>query len=281
MCNQEKERLFLNRKEERETYLLSILNSAGRISTAEAVKLLDVSEATARRMFSEMEREGKIVRNYGGIQKSDYSKEYSFASHEKVCQQEKARIGRLAATFVADGDTIYLDCGTTVFQMTLALNARILHGEFQTLNIITNSIANIQALPKQDGCRVILVGGEYNCERRDFSGPLTEKNLAPFHFTKAFLGCDGLVVDMGFSSNQLSISSLNDVVMERTKKTFVLLDQSKFGRNSLISYAEMREVQDIITDAEPPAELLQKLQQEGVQVHIAESGKENDAACTN
>ena len=258
----------MNKKASRETYLMNMLNSTGRITTSEAVELFDISEATARRMFSKLEKSGMIVRNYGGIQLAGHAQDYSFELREKVHKQEKVQIGVLAASFVGDGDTIYLDCGTTVFQMTLALSARIANNEFTSLNIVTNSIANVQAITPRPNCRVILVGGMYNNERRDFSGPLTEKYVAPFHFSKCFLGCDGMNAQMGFFSNQFDISSLNTCVMQRTDESFVLLDSSKFERCSLVSYASLSEAAAIVADRAPDESLARALAEAGTRVFV-------------
>ena len=55
------------------------------------------------------------------------------------------------------------------------------------------------------------------------------------HFQKCYLGCDGLSPEEGFSSDHLSLSSLNRLAMERSDVTAVLMDYSKFGRKGLIS----------------------------------------------
>ncbi len=261
----------MGKKNAREAHLLNILHSTGRVTTAEAVELLGVSEATVRRMFTDLERSGRALRDYGGIRPSGSAGDFSFELREKVFQQEKMRIGRLAASFVEDGDTIYLDCGTTLLQMALALSERIGDGAFHSLNLITNSIANVQAVAPSPLCRLILVGGEYSSDQRDFSGPLTEKYVSPFHFSKCFLGCDGLAEQMGFSSNLFSISSLNAAVMERSDKTFILLDDSKFGHRSLVSYATLDEVDAVVTNRAPDEALLEALSLAGVEVHV--SGK--------
>lgn len=252
--------MALTKKEARESYLMNLLHSKGRITTNEAVAMLDISEATARRMFSSMAKTGKIVRNYGGIQLVGSSHEYSFEINKKSFTAEKRQIGSLAASLVEDGDTIYLDCGTTIFHMTLGLNERIANGELHSLNIITNSIANVQSIMETQQCRVVLVGGEYSHKRQDFSGPLTEKWIAPFHFTKCFLGTDGVTSQHGFSSNQFSISSLNAYVIKQSKQAYVLLDRSKFDKSSLVSYAQLNEVHMIVTNSMPEAPLLKAMQ---------------------
>lgn len=259
----------MNKNGNREAYLLNLLSSIRKISTKEAEELLGVSSATARRLFNNMEKAGKIIRNYGGIQIADSAVNYSYDYSEKLFQQEKKRIGQLASTFVNDGDTIYLDCGTTLFQMTLALSERLANDEFESLNIITNSIVNVQVLSPSPRCRVILVGGEYNKKRRDFSGPLTERYVASFHFHKSFFGCDGFAPTMGFSTDQINISSLNTNVLSRTDTSYVLMDNSKFNKNSLVSYARAEEINAVVTDSPPPENLATLLADANVEIYIA------------
>ena len=262
----------MNKKLSRESLLLNMLNSTGRITTGEAVALLGVSEATARRTFTNLEKSGKIVRTYGGIQLAGNYPSYSFELRERSFRREKVEIGRLAASFVRDGDTIYLDCGTTVFQMALALSARVADGDFRSLNVITNSIANVQAIAPSPACKVVLVGGEYNSNRRDFSGSLTEKYAAPFHFTKCFLGCDGVNGQMGFTTTQFDIASLNTVVMVRSDFSYVLTDSSKFERSSLISYAALSDADGIFTDQMPEKPLDGALRTAGVRLFATGGG---------
>ena len=260
------------RKNERAGYLLNILRRTGQISVTEAAEMLGVSGATVRRLFVSMEQEGLAMRSHGMLRPVPAGSRYSFEASAHVYSREKQSVGRMAAMFVEDGDTIYLDCGTTVFQMTLALAQRIAAGEFHSLNIVTNSIANVQAINPTAGCRLILVGGEYDSARRDFSGALTERFLAPFHFNRCFLGCDGVTRRDGFSSKNANISSLNTCVLERSDAAYVLCDSSKLDRCSMVSYARLNQVHALVTDAEPSPELRSALQ--SAQVHINLCGTE-------
>ena len=256
------------RKNERTHYLLNYLRRTGQVSVSEAVEMLGVSEATVRRLFASMEQDGLALRSHGMLRSVPDRTMYSFEASAQVYSREKQSIGRMAAMFVEDGDTIYLDCGTTVFQMTLSLSQRIAAGEFSALNVVTNSIANVQALTPSPSCRIILVGGEYDSARRDFSGPLTERFITPFHFNKCFLGCDGVTSGDGFSSKNVNISSLNTCVMERADAVYVLCDASKLGRSAMVSYAPLNRVSALVTNAEPSRELRSALQSARVHVNL-------------
>lgn len=252
----------------------------GRLTTGEACERLGISQATARRLFLEMEDAGKLVRTYGGVQLLVNQDSYQFEQHEKVFEQEKRRIGETAAALVEDRDTVYLDCGTTLFQMAIALGDRLRRGNFTDLNIVTNSIANLQALGDFAVAKVILLGGEYHTERRDFFGPVTERYIEPFHFDKCFLGCEGVSAENGYASNRTELSSLNACVLRRSRRRHALLDVSKFEKGAFFSYASFGEIDEVVTGAPPPDAVMLRLYEAGAKVHIASPGyakKEGDS----
>ena len=259
----------------REERLMAALRANGRVTVGEAVKMLGVSEATARRLFSALEATGQVIRNYGGIQMPSWDG-YSFEQYEKVLESEKRRIGIAASALVEQGDSLYLDCGTTLLQMAEALRARIGAGEIGSLNIVTNSIANLGVLADAPLCRVILLGGEYNHARRDFSGPVTERCLEQFHFKKCFLGSEGLSAQAGLSTNHPGLSSLSEKVMAQADQRIALVDSSKFGVDALVSYAPLGAIDVVVTDAWPRAALEEALESEEVKVIIASDEAFND-----
>ncbi len=263
----------MSKLKDRENYIMKMLLATGRLSTSEVVEALNVSEATVRRIFVGMENKGKIVRNYGGIILPRTIPEYSFETHNKEAATEKKIIGKLASTIVEDGDIIYLDCGTTVFNMTLSLDERISKHDIKNITIVTNSMANVLVLTPSISCRVVLIGGMYNGSRRDFSGILTESYLQPFHFTKCFLGADGVSSSMAVTSTEVEISQLNKSVMQRSDQTYILIDKTKFGKNSFISYASLSDVTGIVTDAQPSEGIIESLEAPNIKMYYPD---END-----
>lgn len=257
------------KKVSREELLMSLLNLEGHITTDEAVRLMGVSQATVRRMFLELEKGGKIIRNYGGAQLPGAPDSYRFEQREKVSENEKRLIGVLAASLVEDRDTVYLDCGTTLLQMAIALGERLRSGDFTGLNIVTNSIANLHALGDSSMGKIILLGGEYHSARRDFFGPITERYAEPFHFNKCFLGSEGVTVETGFSSNKTGLSSLNANMLGRSNRRYVLFDASKVGRGAFFSYAPLERIDEVVTDKQPDEPIYSRLLAAGITVRVA------------
>ena len=260
----------MSKQAERENYIMKMLIASGRVTISEVVSTLNVSEATVRRTFVEMERDGKVIRNYGGIIPAKTLPEYRFDHNSSTHSHQKTIIGQLAAQLVEDNDTVFLDCGTTVFYMALALSERLNRHELLSINIVTNSIPNLQAITPNLTSNVVLLGDTYNGVRQDFSGPLTESYLEPFHFTKCFLGTDGLSAEGGFFSTQVSQSRLIQKVMRRSAQTYILMENGKFARQAFISYAMPSDVSGVITEATPSEQQMELLRGASLRLYTPE-----------
>lgn len=227
--------------------ILDLLQRKSCLSTQEVMQILGISESTVRRLFFLLAREGKVVRTYGGIQGMvDTDSNYSFEDLENLHLEAKSEIARRATEMLSENDIIYLDCGTTMFQVALALKTRLSNQELRNISVTTNSLANMQVLHAY--CDVILIGGTYRERRRDFCGYVAEKSLQFLHFTKSFLGADGFTSSDGFMASDLDTAKLDEIVISRSEENYALLDATKIGRRSFIRYAQPHEIHAIITD---------------------------------
>lgn len=250
----------------REAVLLEYLYKNREIDLTDASKVLEVSESTARRVFNELQRSGRAFRTHGGIKLIE-SAGYSFAELVGVRTAEKQAIGQLACTQVRSGDVLYLDCGTTLLFLCRQLAQELAAGRLGDLRIFTNSLANMEALA---GCvPVNLLGGTYRPQRRDFAGYLTKGMLADLHFTRCFLGTDGIGSPFSVGAMDFETADLNREVVAHSDSVFVLGDSSKFARPALVAYARAAEVDCLVTDGQLDATLLQECAGAGVQVLCA------------
>ncbi len=223
------------------------LNSQGKLSVRDVTELLNISEATARRLFVKLEEEGKVIRTFGGIQGLDTDKNlYSFKDSSRQKMKEKLAIGRLAALEVESGDQIFLDSGTTVMAMARVLASRMEAGELNNVRVVTNSLIITDLLA--DRCKVILVGGEIRTERRDACGYLAEEFLKRLHMKKAFLGCDALDFTSGLMTTDERTAHMNEIVMKNVSNIYVLADAGKLGEISFVSYGTLDAVHTLIVD---------------------------------
>lgn len=240
----------MNKYAYREQILIDALRNTLKLTTQDAAKILKISDSSARRFFTQLENDGKILRVYGGVKLASNNislSNYSFEELRKTRTQEKISIATMASSFIEDNDILYFDCGTTLFQLSLIVADAISSGSLNNLKIITNSLANLEVLHPH--CEVILVGGNYNSNRKDFSGYSAEIYIKQFNYKKAFLGSDGFDEVEGFMASSENISKLNEVAISRTEKSYVLLDSSKFGKKAFVSFSSPNKITAAITDS--------------------------------
>lgn len=254
-------------KQKREQELLARLSLVQKISLSEAMELLEISESTARRIFTKLEQDGKAIRTHGGVQSIGHAMAaYSFEYGIRTNIEKKTAIGKEACSCLEDGDVIFCDSGTTM-QCFCAELAQRLQKKDLNLIIYTNSLANLEMLSPY--LPVKLVGGEYRVNRKDFCGYMAEQALSGVYFTKCFLGADGCAQGKQFTTTDFETVRMNEIAMRNSEKTFMLVDSSKFSLSSHVAYAPVKKIHTIITDDGISADTLFQLKQNDVRVVCA------------
>ena len=257
----------MTKSELRRRKLLEMLQVNKRLTVKSVAGALDISEATTRRFFARLEQEGQVLRIHGGVQLApQLGYDYSFRAAAAHRNKEKTAIGKAAAELVASHERIFLDSGTTVLKFAEALALKIQAGAITNLVVVTNSLTHIETLARW--CKVILIGGEIRVERKDACGTIGEKTLLLFHFDKAFLGADAISLTGGFKTTDERTSKINEIVIERTDRAYVLADAEKFTKTSFIQYADLTDVAAIYTDDALSAEIFNAFRNAGAPIHI-------------
>jgi DeoR/GlpR family transcriptional regulator of sugar metabolism len=253
----------LGKKEERENAIYSLLIEKNSISISEAVEYLGVSDSTIRRLFRELEYKGKALRILGGLhQRNSEIIEYSFDTLEQKNVAEKRRIGEYAANLVNPGDIIFLDGGTTLLHVSIYLLEKMKSGKLYDNTILTNSLVILDRLAQS--CKVLLVGGAYRLRRKDFAGLISERVVKSLRFSKCFLGADGVDVEEGFMAMDSETASLDEIIISRSEKSYILVDSTKFQSTSLISYGELEKATMIITDSNLEPSIVTEMRQRNI-----------------
>lgn len=254
-------------REDREQELMNQLRRKGKLELAEVMERLQISESTARRLFTKLEKEGKVIRVHGGIQLPGKNPtEYSFEQVIKTNIKEKNAIAMEACNLLKDGDVIFCDAGTTVLCFCAELLRRM-EQKPMNLRVYTNSLANFEVLSAL--VPITLIGGEYRKYRKDFSGYLAEAALAKVHFTKCFLGTDGCDMKQCFTTTDFDTARMDEIAIGNSNETIILCDSSKFTACAQVGYADFTDVDRIITDEGILEETRKKLESFGMEVVIA------------
>lgn len=251
-----------------ETVLLKDLQLNGRVTLKEAMEKMCLSESTVRRLFARMEQKGLAIRTYGDI--SLPSSTYNFYHYETskgLHVEEKRLIAQEAVKMIHDGDTIFLDSGTTVFLFSLALSKAIEEKKLKNVRIFTNSFMILDNL--NQSVPVNLVGGEYRPNRKDFCGYMTEKVIKEFHYNKCILGTDGFDVRNGFSTTDFNTARICETAIAQSDTSIILMDSHKFNNPATISYSKGDNISAVVVDEGITLEQKKMLMEAGVSVVVA------------
>src|SRR5512135_3469769 len=228
---------------ERQKQILSLLARQGRLSVAEIVEQFSISKATARRDLESLASQGKAQRvRGGGIAIEQAPPELPILEREGEQPEEKARIGRAAASLVADKETIFLGSGTTVLEVARNLRDR------KQLTVITNSLPVLNALAGLKGITVISLGGMLRESELSFIGHITEQALTEVRVNKVFMGARGVSLEHGLTSDYLQETLTDRAILKIGREVVIVADYSKINRVSTVLLAPLEVMSAFVTD---------------------------------
>lgn len=250
---------------QRRESILQQLTRKGAVQVTDLVQEFGVSAVTIRNDLSALEAQGLASRSHGGATLTRTPPpEQSIRQKDAINQEQKDRIGALAATLVQEGDNIIIDSGTTT--ISLARHLR----EASNVTVMTNGLNIAWELADTPGVELILTGGLLRKQSLSIQGSQAEATLQAYNFDKLFLGVDGFDLQFGVTTHHEAEASLNHKMVERAKKIIVLTDASKFGRVSLHRIVQLDRVHTVITDASISQEYREGLQKLGIELLIAD-----------
>lgn len=250
-------------KKLREKFILNTLYKKGEISVAQIIDNFNVTSMTARRDIAKLAEEGYLIRTHGGALKGDpLDNMFSFAMRIDSCKNKKINIGRKAAKFVEDNDSIYIDSGTTLIRMCPFLKAR------KRITVITNSLPAASELSNYTNIKVTLLGGEVVHERRSIYGQVAVEQAKRYSVNKAFIGTDGVSLKNGLTAYGNNESQVSNTMADSAKKVFLLCDSSKIEKDSLYKFATLSTIDYLITDSGVDKKIIKKYKKESINIIV-------------
>ena len=254
--------------EERRERILDTLASDSRVLVNDLSERFGVSSATLRNDLRELEGAGLLRRTHGGAvamesQAIEHSAEQALSEHEAA----KAAIGRAAAAQVHDGEIVLCDSGSTTIEFVRALSGR--HG----LTIVTNDYtiaAEVERLLSD--CTTVLLGGVVRPGFHYTMGFPTIESLSHLSAPVAFIAASAFSFERGFSVHTLDLASFKRTMISRAERRVVLLDSSKFNQFTTVSFADLQDIDEIITDSDIPDDVRARIESmdNGPKLTIAE-----------
>lgn len=208
---------------ERQERIYAILNKRGSASIEQLTGDVFASAATIRRDLKAMEKEGLLVRTWGGaISANQVNNDPPLFVRSNTNIHAKRVIARAAAGFLHDNASVFLPSGTTVTEVAKQMY------RYKNLTVFTNGLDIIGALNDHLSAKILVLGGELY-ENYDMIGPLTDSAIDSMNADLFFFSCSGISAE-GFTSSDMVRLDIIKKMKKNSAKTVLLADTSKVGK---------------------------------------------------
>jgi DeoR/GlpR family transcriptional regulator of sugar metabolism len=224
--------------------ILEHVRHSGGVRVSELTELLGVSDMTVRRDLEVLARRGLIEKVHGGatLASTPSMEEPGFEAKSSRELSEKEAIARTAARLVKPGTAIAIAAGTT----TWALARYITH--VRELTIVTNSVKIADVLQQAPGSPTVILTGGVRTPSDAMVGPVADLAIRSLHFDTLFLGCHGMDPHAGLTTPNLAESETNRAFIIGARQVVLTADHTKWGMVGLSSFADLDEVDVLVTD---------------------------------
>ncbi|MFO7780389.1 MAG: DeoR/GlpR family DNA-binding transcription regulator [Spirochaetia bacterium] len=257
-------------KAERQANILKMLQERPFLTTDELCSAFAVSVMTARRDIRELNNQGLVSLEHGGVSIAGYLQKFVEPAYQTkyfINRKQKEAIGREAAGRISDSDSVLLDSGTTTLQIAKALA----QSPPRNVTVFTNDIAVAKELSVSNTIQVISLGGVIRPSYFAAYGLFTEMALQSIRADKLFLAVDGASRERGLSNSVYEEIPVKHRMIEAAEKVYVVCDSSKFSVDTAYRVCGWDTVQEVITDGAVQPEFLSFFEKAGIALGIAES----------
>lgn len=236
----------------------NLVNEKGEVSVEELSVKFETSEVTIRKDLASLEKNGQLLRRYGGaisLPKEVVSDELSY----KVSSR-KVSLATAAASLIRDHNRIVIDSGSTTGALIKQLNNK------SGLVVMTNSLHVANALNELESEPTLLMtGGTWDTHSESFQGQVAESVLRAYDFDQLFIGADGIDLERGTTTfNELV--GLSKVMAEVSREVIVMVESEKVGRKIPNLELAWQDIDVLITDGDLDIETIERIESHDVRV---------------
>ena len=251
--------------------LLGLLAEHGRLSVAQVVESLGVSEATVRRDFGDLAAQQLVTRTHGGVVASAVAYDLPVRYKQGGGDSAKERIASFAADLVPEGSVVGFNGGTTTSATARKLAARAdlaASSRRPSITVVTNALNIATEMVLRPFIRCVSLGGVARPESYELSGPLASMVLSELWLDTVVLGVDGVSGAGGATCEHEGEAGINSLMVQRADRVVVVATGDKVGRRAFARICRSERIQVLVTDATAPAAALDEFRAAGVTVEV-------------
>ncbi len=249
---------------ERRKKISNIIVDRKSVTVIDLAHYFEVSGETIRNDLEKLEKQGVLVRTYGGatLVQSSAKEEMTLKEREVINAEGKRRIGEFAASLVRDGETIFLDASTSSLQV-----ARNLKGK-RHITVITNSQRVVNELSGDENIHLVCTGGQLRTHNMSYVGRVAEENIKNHYYAnKCFFSCRGINLGRGLMDSNEQEAEIKKAMMKYSESSIFLCDQSKLGILGVPMVGRLEDLDVLITDIQLDEQWSRAMNDKEIEVH--------------
>jgi DeoR family transcriptional regulator, deoxyribose operon repressor len=254
------------KRQDRIARILAALQQTREASFRDLSALLGVSEMTIRRDLEVLSEENKVRLVHSGAilavgQRGAFGP-YSLPGEGETSADEKARIGKKAASLLEPGDIVIIDAGSTTEWLARSIPAGL------PLTVLCYALNILVAVSGDEKRRVVFAGGALRSDTLVFESPEGVGLLRRYRANKAFLSAGGVSDALGITCEDPAEAELKKAAVASSQTRILLADSRKFAAVKPSWFADLKDLQVIITDTGISLEYVEIVRNLGIALHV-------------
>lgn len=235
------------------------VKAEGKVIVSELSQLYGVTEETIRRDLEKLEAEGILTRTFGGaiLNLAPQNDQLHFYKRASTNIEEKKIIGNLIVGLLENKRTIVSDASTTVMEAMKQLRS------VSAYTVLSSSTEIFRELGDSK-MKLISTGGIFNPSSLSLHGSQAKEVIDKFYPDVALISCKGLDETGLITDSSEEEADTKHVMIRQAKKVFLLVDHTKFGKIGFVKFADLSDIDYLITDREPEDSWKELCQKYGV-----------------
>jgi len=244
----------------RQQDITTLLRGTGRLAVEDLAARFAVTPQTIRRDLNELAEARVITRVHGGAIIASGVENLAYEARKQVAQNAKRLIGEAAAELIPDNTSLFLNLGTTIEEVARAVASRT------GLLVVTNNMNVALELYRNQAIQVIVAGGTLRPSDGGIVGRLAADAFRQFKADIAVIGTSAIDSDGALLDYDVREVQVSRAIIENARQVMLVTDSSKFTRRAPVRIAQLEEIDILVTDRLPSAELAALCRNAGVEV---------------
>ena len=252
--------------EERQQAIATLVATRGTVSVTELSDMYAVTTETVRRDLAVLDRMGLVRRVHGGAVPATLltTVESGTTERDHTRAGEKDHIAKAALDYLpGTGGSVLFDAGTTTARIAALLPSD------RDLTVVTNSIPIAARVSGLGGIKLHMLGGRVRGVTQAAVGDDVLRVLGTMRVDVAFIGTNALSLGHGLSTPDSEEAAVKRAMLASAHHVVVTADSSKIGREHMISFGTIKQIDVLVTDGDITDADRMQLQDNGIAVVIA------------